>query len=102
MDLERTVLFSNITHVILGSSYLISLFALFLLRSKTKSAGINLAIIGFIVLFLVSFLNVFTGHFFGLETIKEIALWRYLIECVSFLIISLGVLIFSKEFRNES
>lgn len=101
MDLERTVLFSNVTHLILGSSYLISLFALFLLRSKTKSVGITLAIIGFLTLFLVSFLNVFTGHLFSLETIKEIALWRYLIECLSFLTISIGVLIFSKGFRNE-
>jgi len=69
MDLERTVIFSNITHVILGGSYLVSLFSLFLLRSKIKSTGINLAIIGFTSLFIVSFLNVFTGYIFGLETI---------------------------------
>lgn len=102
MDLEKIVFFNNVTHIILGGAYLISFFSLFLLRSKTKSIGINLGILGFASLFIVSFLNVFTAHFFGLATIKEIAMWRYLIECISFFTISIGILIFSIGFKNKS
>ena len=102
VEFEKMAFFSNVTHIILGGAYLISFFSLFLLRSKIKSVGINLGILGFASLFIMSFLNVFTAHFFGLETIKEIALWRYLIECISFFIISIGGLIFSVGFKNES
>ena len=98
-DLEKMVFFSYVTHFILGGAFLISIFSLFILRSKIESIGIDLGIIGFASLFIVSFLNVFTAQFFGLETIEEIAKWRYLIECISFLIISIGVLVFSIGFK---
>ena len=101
MDIEQTVLISKVSHFIVAGAYLISVFSLFLLRSKIKNIGVNIVIIGFVGLFLLSFLTVFTGHLVGLETIKEIAMYRYLAESLCFLIISIGILVFTVGFKKE-
>jgi len=101
MDLDQIVIISNISHFIVATAYLISTCSLFLLRSKIKNIGINFAILGFISLFMLSFLTAFTGHFVGLETLKEIAIYRYLLECISFLIIGIGIFIFSINYKHQ-
>lgn len=102
MNTTQTVLISHISHFVIATAYLISAFSIFLLRSKIKNVGINFAILGFIGLFALSFLTVFTGHLVGLDTIKEIAMYRYLAESLCFLLISIGVLAFSVSFDKES
>lgn len=101
MDFEGTVFFNQHTYLITGSTFLIAIFSLFFLRRKIKSIGVNLIILGLVFLTLVSIAKVFNWYFFDPEKIKEVIMWQYLIECVIYLLMSLGLLIFSLELKSE-